>query len=497
MKAFRFLRNAAFVRQLNATVTIGVLLFALLSSLLISWQGSRQIRENLLRQGGQIAENMASQSVLALLYESAENAHEAMESTMAFPDVTAVAVLQRDGKVLVMRSKALAPALAAARLDTTAVQAYLSDEDAAAWHFVAPVLAREDESQLDATQSRADLLGFVQVTQSKETLSRMQFGIVVANLLISLLFAFVLLAVLGYLSKRLTRPIMALSTTMARAEGGDMSVRAGLDGPKDIVDMASAFNSMIAALQDRERLAGQVHAIEAAHAETRIIAEREQAERERQRRFLAMLTHELKTPLSVISMCLGTAQPSPRMQGHAQNAIQDINAIIERVALTTRIEDQSLTRQIEDCRLDELLAGLIGPLDQKDRVLLELADELAASRLVTDPLLLRTALGNLLDNALKYGPAGASVRLTVSAAPGARPALLVRVENPVGPAGRPDPRQVFEKYYRAAAAHSQSGSGLGLYIVQELAELLEGQLRYLDDRPDVCFELWLPTQLPH
>ena len=103
--ASRFFRDAAFKQQLNVAVTIGVIFFALASSLLTSWQGSRQIRHTMLQQGEHIAENLASQSKLALLYASAENANEAVKTALSFPDVTRVEIRHVGGRPLLVRGK--------------------------------------------------------------------------------------------------------------------------------------------------------------------------------------------------------------------------------------------------------------------------------------------------------------------------------------------------------------------------------------------------------
>ena len=251
--AFRFLRQAAFRQQLNVTVAVGVLLFAMLSSLLTSWQGSRQIRDTLLKQGEHVAENLASQSVLALLYASADNAMGAVNTTLLFPDVKRVEIIHANGQTLVLRGIESLAAGAALRPDATMRAAYLEAETAEVWRFVAPVLAKASDSPFDATEGKAELLGFVRVVQGKETLSRMMLQVFMVNLAISLVFAAVFLLVLRRLANRLTQPIVELSQTMARAERGESGVRASLAGPKDIVDMATAFNSMIGTLQDRER----------------------------------------------------------------------------------------------------------------------------------------------------------------------------------------------------------------------------------------------------
>jgi diguanylate cyclase (GGDEF)-like protein/PAS domain S-box-containing protein len=247
-----FPRNAAFTQQLNVTVTVAVLIFAMLSSLLTSWQGSRQIRETLVKQGAQVAESLASRSALALLYSSAENALGAVNTTLAFPDVKRVAILDTAGGALIARGAEVAVADVAPALDLTARTAYLEAETADAWHFVAPVLNKGGDSQFDAVEAKDELLGFVRVVQSKETLTTMLMQVFAFNLAISLVFAGVFLLILSRLAKRLTQPITELSETMARAERGEGEVLARIGGPKDIMDMAIAFNRMIVSLRERE-----------------------------------------------------------------------------------------------------------------------------------------------------------------------------------------------------------------------------------------------------
>ena len=250
-----FLRQAAFKQQLSVAVTVGVFIFALFSSLLTSWQGSRQIRQTLLAQGEHIAENLANQSTLALLYASAENASGAVNTTLAFPDVKRVEIRLSSGQPLIVRGEA-----STAIGDTPLPEAMLHNaaslemETGNSWRFVAPVRIKSSgDSPFEVTERKEEVLGFVRVVQSKETLSRMLVEIFLANIVISLLFAVAFLFAIRWLTGRMTRPITALSEAMSRAEHGESEVRAALSGPKDIRDMAQAFNSMISALQERER----------------------------------------------------------------------------------------------------------------------------------------------------------------------------------------------------------------------------------------------------
>lgn len=222
-------------------------------------------------------------------------------------------------------------------------------------------------------------------------------------------------------------------------------------------------------------------------------AQQEHAQREQQRHFLSMLTHELKTPLFIIRLRLGATNATPRMQAHAERAVHDIDAIVERCAMVSRLDDEADEPQREPCQLAPLLSDVIAQHQGAQRVALQMAPSVQNAPVHTDPLLLRTILNNLVDNALKYAPPGDVVHITATPGPHAdRPSLCIRVDNAVSKVGAPNPAQVFQKYYRAPGAHQQSGSGLGLYIAKALADQLGGVLEYRLHTNRVVFELWLP-----
>jgi signal transduction histidine kinase len=241
-------------------------------------------------------------------------------------------------------------------------------------------------------------------------------------------------------------------------------------------------------LQDAER---QQSRLDADFAQT--MADRDRLAHEHQRHFLAMLTHELKTPLSVIRLRLGVNHPSDRMQRHAHSAVNEITVLIDECALVSKIEDNQLQRQAQPCNIYELLSELRAQCRQPERVELSLPNTAPEHTLYTDRQWLRTVLSNLLDNALKYSPPHAEVTITLDANDRAGHAgLHFAVSNPIGAAGAPDALQLYKKYYRAPGARAQSGSGLGLYIVKQLVELLGGHMTYQPTDSHITFELWLP-----
>ena len=97
------------------------------------------------------------------------------------------------------------------------------------------------------------LLGFITVIAGKDTLRLMQRSTLRNNMLVSFVGAMILLLVLLYFSRRLTRPIERLSAAMPRARDGKRkSIRARVYGPVDITEMQESFNSMMQVLEDRQ-----------------------------------------------------------------------------------------------------------------------------------------------------------------------------------------------------------------------------------------------------
>lgn len=248
-------------------------------------------------------------------------------------------------------------------------------------------------------------------------------------------------------------------------------------------------------------LAQHVRAIQARQTQASIDVEiakasvqQERTERQQQRHFLSMLTHELKTPLSVIRLRLGAVSPTLRMQAHANQAVADIDAIVERCAMVSQMEEGADKVQLARCDLSELLSEILAQQQFFERVMLYIHKEVLAVPLHCDPLLLRTLISNLIDNAVRYSPPDSTTQVTALLSPEAhRHGIRIRVENPVGSAGMPDPKHLFEKYYRAPGAKRQSGSGLGLYIVKALSDQLGATVNYCPQKDRVTFELWLPT----
>lgn len=218
--------------------------------------------------------------------------------------------------------------------------------------------------------------------------------------------------------------------------------------------------------------------------------------RSEKERFLDMLAHELKNPLMAINLLLDAQTPKGR---DIQRAVHDMNTVIERTLQVGRLDDRHDRPEWVWTQIDQLLNNTRFALGYQDRVHFTSLGPLA---LKTDEKMVSIILANLLENALKYSPDRSPVRVHAHAAAREQaPGVEIQFNNAVGEAGQPDPDQVFQKYYRSPRAHRQIGSGLGLYLVSELLQLLGGSIELLPSSPaalEVVFRVWLPQDpTPH
>ncbi len=208
----------------------------------------------------------------------------------------------------------------------------------------------------------------------------------------------------------------------------------------------------------------------------------EQDQRIRQRKFLAMLTHELRNSLSVLGLSIGIQPMSSKSVSTAQRAMNSLTKVIEHSVQAEQLSDGRLEPECLPCDVSQLVQSVIAECREPARIQAQLPPGLWHE---TDGRLLRIIINNLIDNALKYGRSDVSVDVRLACHEGE---LCLHVCNPVGKAGAPDPERVFEKYYRAPGAQRITGSGLGLHITAELARLLGGCVLYLPGEGRVCFE---------
>ena len=218
-------------------------------------------------------------------------------------------------------------------------------------------------------------------------------------------------------------------------------------------------------------------------------AQQERTIRQEQEKLLAMLAHELKTPLATIHMRLDT-QSSGSHQ--INQAIRDMNSVIERCQQTSQLDDRQIVPHLQTVDLTAMIHDAISSCAHPERIELDLPDH--RPQIQTDPQLLSIVLNNLLENACKYAAQHSPILIRLQPAEQETAAhWALEVANEAGPAGWPDADKVFEKYYRSPHARRQTGSGLGLYLVRHLMHALGGLIDYAPSQDRIRFILYLPT----
>lgn len=228
-----------------------------------------------------------------------------------------------------------------------------------------------------------------------------------------------------------------------------------------------------------------------------------------QARFLGVIAHEFKTPLSIMKMVVGSNQLNEKSERRSLQAIKNMDALLEKCLQAHDLFVDTGSAAAKPVDLPALLENLVSSSGAMSRVVLRTPP---SAHVLSDHTLIRIVLANLLDNALKYGDEGEPITIELTQrvdrsssnkpnnsnnpfklAKPAKSVWCVRIENAEGFAGRPDPDLLFSKYYRSVKAHRASGTGLGLYLSRHVAQLLGGDLVYINAPRGVVFEFALPA----
>lgn len=270
-------------------------------------------------------------------------------------------------------------------------------------------------------------------------------------LLWSLAVGLVLAAVLNLLLlRRVLHPLERMTRLAGRVAAGDYQVRAPVQGSDEVASLARAFNEMTVSLAHMENL---------------------------RKKMVADVAHELRTPLTNMQGYLeglreGVVEPGPATFALLHGEALRLNELVENLLSLARADAARANLHKEPLDYAALWGQLTetwAPLYRERGITLATQVDPAAGRLVADRGQLLQMLDNLLQNGLNYTPRDATCRVTVRRE---GDLVLTSFVNPAPELAPGDVGLLFERFFRGEKSRSREhgGSGIGLAIVQELAE---------------------------
>jgi heavy metal sensor kinase len=264
--------------------------------------------------------------------------------------------------------------------------------------------------------------------------------------------------IVGYfMAKKTLKPVDQIRRAAVKISSSNLDERIDIKGRKDELGrLAETFNAMISRLKDSFQRINQ---------------------------FSIDVSHELKTPLTILKGETEVALRKDRDNSEYINLLQSNLEEIDRMAriiddllLLSKADIQDMKLNIENISLRDLVADVCMNMkifaDNKEITLI--VEELADVRLVGDELKLRRMLLNILENGIKYTPKGGVVNISSYTNNGY---VCINVkDNGMGISGD-DIKYIFDRFYRADRSRKrESGSGLGLSISKWIAEAHKGTI---------------------
>jgi len=280
----------------------------------------------------------------------------------------------------------------------------------------------------------------------------------------------------------LTKPVSRLRQATQRLAAGDLSARTGVPakGRRDELGQL---------MRDFDRM-----------------AERIQALMESQSRLLKDVSHELRSPLARLSVALGLARQreTPELEGalsRIELEADRLNQLIQRLLTISRLESGADGIHKTQLSLRDLVERVVGDADYETqgRGCLVSAEPTDEYYVEADPDLLRSAVENVVRNAVRYTSAGTSVEVHLERRIGDHGEdIVVRVLDSGPGVPKDDLERIFQPFYRIDDARNRQtgGAGLGLSIADRAVRLHGGRV-HASNRPEggLEVEIRIPSAL--
>lgn len=309
-----------------------------------------------------------------------------------------------------------------------------------------------------AVVENSEIVGVAIFSQALQDVIESTYAIKQQYILIYILTTAIVAVLVSIFTNHISRPLEALRMGAIALSRGNFSKRVEIPGKDEVANLGNAFNAMAERLEDVDKQRSD---------------------------FVSNASHELRTPLASMKILTESILYQENLpEAVYKDFLSDIDKEIDRLAalindllLMTRLQDMGGDLKKELADIDAIVWETVENLRviaDKKHISIEYAPELDG-KILCFPVQLQQAVSNIIDNAIKYTPAGGSVWVRTYKA-GSE--VKIEVEDTGEGIGKDEIANIFERFYRVdkARARETGGTGLGLYIVRMIAIMHGGRV---------------------
>lgn len=224
-----------------------------------------------------------------------------------------------------------------------------------------------------------------------------------------------------------------------------------------------------------------------------------------QRQFVAMVSHEFRTPLAIIDgnaqrllRRLSSMKPErlEKSLGTIRVSVSRLLELMESVLAAARLEDGRIELTLGACSLADLVNDISTGYSElyPDRQILVEIDELP-EQITADAKLIRQVVSNLISNAIKYSPG--TTRIWINGSIDGRGHAIITVRDEGVGIPLEEQEKLFERFFRASTSTGIAGSGIGLHLASHLAQMHRGKIDFESvEGEGTTFRICLPIAGP-
>ena len=294
----------------------------------------------------------------------------------------------------------------------------------------------------------------------------------------------------------ITKPILYISQGAQKMANLDFSEKIEARSNDELGELSNSLNDMSINLQEN------INALQQANQQLKSDIEKEREIERKRREFFAIVSHELKTPLTTLKghiegMIYNIGPYKDRNTYLQKNfqTVQDMEKLIREILSISKLEQYTFKPQLEEVNLSNLIHAITEKLDffasQKD---IQIIEQIAPNICVyTDRNLLEKAYKNIIHNGIMYSPRGEKVYLKLNQSK-KHTNIQFQVINTGVQIKDEDIQQIFKPFYRIEKSRNRNtgGSGLGLYLAKRIFEALAITYSVKNIEQGVQFSVTIP-----